>query len=589
MMKQVKFRMPLRMLALVCGLILSVGAFAQQITVNGNVKDATGEPIIGATVRLAGQAGGTVTDFDGNFILKAQKGAEITVSYVGYKEAKVAAAENVTVTLEDDSQMLENVVVIGYGRARKTDLTGSVTAIKPDDKNHGLNVNAQDMISGKIAGVSVISGDGTPGGGAQIRIRGGSSLKASNDPLIVIDGLAMDNYGVEGLANPLSMVNPNDIESFTVLKDASATAIYGSRASNGVIIITTKKGRSNQKPTFNYSGNVSISAKKKTVDVMDGPTYREFIKNLYGEDSAAYNALGYFDADGNKQYANTDWQDEIFRTAVSTDHNITMSGGLKNMPYRVSLGYTNNQGILKTSNFKRYTGSFSLSPQLLNDHLNLNINGKGMIAKNRYADGGAIGSAVWMDPTKPVTADNDIYNKYFGGYAQWYSKAKFEGAGDWEYTNNGNATANPVALLEQKDEHATSKSLIGNIEADYSVHGLEDLHLHMNAAMYISTGKKDTSISPYSFSNNYSGYTGWNKMDTYNLQLSLYAQYMKDLAKIHHFDIMGGYEWQHFHKKTDWDGYGIVPETNTVNPGALYEAAKETNPVTEYKTENYLV
>ena len=263
MMKQVKFRMPLRMLALVCGLILSVGAFAQQITVNGNVKDATGEPIIGATVRLAGQAGGTVTDFDGNFILKAQKGAEITVSYVGYKEAKVAAAENVTVTLEDDSQMLENVVVIGYGRARKTDLTGSVTAIKPDDKNHGLNVNAQDMISGKIAGVSVISGDGTPGGGAQIRIRGGSSLKASNDPLIVIDGLAMDNYGVEGLANPLSMVNPNDIESFTVLKDASATAIYGSRASNGVIIITTKKGRSNQKPKFNYSGNVSISAKKR--------------------------------------------------------------------------------------------------------------------------------------------------------------------------------------------------------------------------------------------------------------------------------------------------------------------------------------
>ena len=368
MMKQVNIRIPLRTLALLLGLFLSVGAFAQ-ITVKGHVKDATGEAVIGATIRVVGTQTATVSDFDGNFTLKADQGATISVTFVGYQTANVKAAPNLVVTLKEDAAVLENVVVIGYGRAKKSDLTGSVTAIKPDEKNHGLNVNAQDMIQGKIAGVNITSGDGTPGGGAQIRIRGGSSLNASNDPLIVIDGLAMDNYGVQGLANPLSMVNPNDIESFTVLKDASATAIYGSRASNGVIIITTKKGRSGQKPTFNYNGNVSIANKKKTVDVLDGPGFTEFIKNLYGEGSDAYNELGYLDANGNKQYANTDWQDEIFRTSASTDHNLTMSGGLKNMPYRVSIGYTNNNGIIKSSKFERYTGSFNLSPSLLKDHL----------------------------------------------------------------------------------------------------------------------------------------------------------------------------------------------------------------------------
>ena len=586
-MKQVNIQIPVRLLVLLCGLFLSMGAFAQ-INVKGHVKDSSGEPIIGATVRVVGTQAATVSDFDGNFTINAAQGASLSVSYVGYQTATVKVAANVVITLQDDAAVLENVVVIGYGRAKKSDLTGSVTAIKPDDKNHGLNVNAQDMISGKIAGVNVTSGDGTPGGGAQIRIRGGSSLNASNDPLIVIDGLAMDNYGVQGLANPLSMVNPNDIESFTVLKDASATAIYGSRASNGVIIITTKKGRSGQKPTFNYSGNVSVSTKKKTIDVMDGPAYTDFIRNLYGEESTAFKALGYLDADGNKQYANTDWQEEIFRTALSHDHNLTMSGGLKNMPYRVSVGYTNNQGILKTSSFERFTGSFSVSPSLLEDHLKFNINGKGMVAKNHYADGGAVGGAVWMDPTKPVTANNAIYNDYFGGYSQWYSKAKYEGASNWEYTKNSNATSNPIALLDQKNDRATSKSLIGNIETDYTVHGFEDLHLHMNAAMDVSSGKQENDVSRYSATNNYYGYTGWNTMDTYNLQLSLYAQYMKEINKDNHFDIMGGYEWQHFHKKTDWYGYGMIPDDNTVNPGGKQDAPAETQ-ITKSETENYLV
>ena len=583
-MKQLIIRTPLRMFVLMLGLFLSVGAFAQ-IDVKGHVKDALGEPIIGATIRVVGTQTATVSDFDGNFQLKADQGANISVTYVGYQTATVKAAPNLVVTLQDDAALLENVVVIGYGRAKKTDLTGSVTAIKPDDKNHGLNINAQDMISGKIAGVAVTPGDGTPGGGAQIRIRGGSSLNASNDPLIVIDGLAMDNYGVQGLANPLSMVNPNDIESFTVLKDASATAIYGSRASNGVIIITTKKGRSGQKPTFNYSGNVSISTKKKTTDVLDGPGLMSYIKNLYGEDSDAYRELGYLDANGNKQYANTDWQDEIFQTAVSNDHNITMSGGLKNMPYRLSLGATSQNGILKTSNFTRYTASFNISPSLLKDHLKLNINGKGMYAKNPYADG-VVGAAISMDPTKAVTGSNDIDQDYFGGYVQSYTTASYEGGGSWLYMPKG--TSNPVASLYQVNNRARSKSLLGNVEVDYAIHGFEDLHLHANAAMDLSTGKQNTTRSPLSPSAYYYGSDGWNTKDSYNLQLSLYAQYMKDFLKVHHFDIMAGYEWQHFHVKTDWYSHGTVPASNTTNPGAYYNEPAEDQ-VTLYESENYLV
>ena len=251
-MKQLNIQTPFRMFVLLLGLFLSVGAFAQ-IDVKGHVKDAQGEPIIGATVRVANTQVATVTDFDGNFALKANQGADIAISYIGYQTQTVKAAPNLEITLQDDQALLNEVVVIGYGVARKTDLTGSVTAIKPDEKNHGLQVSAQDMIQGKIAGVNVNSTSGEPGGSSQIRIRGGSSLNANNNPLIVIDGMAMDANSTKGMSNPLSLVNPNDIESFTVLKDASATAIYGSRGSNGVIVITTKRGRRNQEPHFNYN------------------------------------------------------------------------------------------------------------------------------------------------------------------------------------------------------------------------------------------------------------------------------------------------------------------------------------------------
>ena len=411
-MKQVNIRIPKRILALFCGLILSLGAFAQQITVNGHVKDATGEDVIGATVRVVGQDGGTVTDFDGNFSLKANPGDKIEIHLHGLSECHGGdAAPNVDIMLQDDAaQTLNEVVVIGYGVAKKSDLTGSVTALKPDTKNKGVVVNPQDMMQGKIAGVNVTSGDGTPGGGATIRIRGGSSLNASNDPLIVIDGVPMDNSGVKGLANPLSMINPQDIESFNVLKDASATAIYGSRGSNGVIIITTKKGRKGQKPSISYAGSATVSLNKNTLDVMDGNEYRSFIKNIWGEKSEAYAALG---------TANTDWQKEIYRTGISHDHNVTVAGAAANLPYRLSLGYTGQEGTLKNSDFQRVTAALNLNPSILDDHLTMNLNAKGMFAKSDYANSGAVGAPFRMDPTQDPYAFTSPYHKnLLGGQQQ---------------------------------------------------------------------------------------------------------------------------------------------------------------------------
>ena len=555
-MKQVNLRIYRMILPLLMGLFLSVGVYAQNITVKGHVKDAMGEVIGANVVEKGNTSNGTITDLDGNFTLSVPKGATLVVSFIGYQTQEVAAAPSVIITLKDDAELLSEVVVIGYGRAKKNDLTGSVTAIKPDEMNKGLQVSAQDMITGKIAGVNVQNSGGEPGGGASIRIRGGSSLNASNDPLIVIDGLAMDNYGMQGMSNPLNLVNPNDIESFTVLKDASATAIYGSRASNGVIIITTKKGRKNMKPTISYNGNVSVSTVTNKLDVLSANEFMNFIKNKSGlegadwEASDYYKNMGYwsaYNADGTPAdgaqhlFADTDWQDEIYRTAIATDHNITLTGAYKNLPYRVSLGYTKQQGILKTSDFERYTASVSLNPTFLNDHLTVNFNAKGMYSNTTYANTSAIGAASEMDPTKPVMIDSEFYNKNFGGYFQ-YSSPVDRGDDEWKYSINSLSTRNPMAYLNTTSDKGKGKELTGNIELDYKIHGLEDLHLHVNAGMDLKSGKSDKYYSRYNYDNYYYGSQGWNTQDTYNLSLNMYAQYTKDFGKNHHLDVMGGYE-----------------------------------------------
>ena len=597
-MKQVNIRNPFRMLVLLLGLFLSVGAFAQ-IDVKGHVKDAQGEPVIGATVRVVGTQTATVTDFDGNFALKANQGADITVTYVGYQEATVKAAPNLVITLREDAAVLNEVVVIGYGQVKKSDLTGSVTAMRPDSKNKGVVVNPQDMIAGKVAGVNITSNDGAPGSGAMIRIRGGSSLNASNDPLIVIDGLAMDNEGVKGLSNPLSMINPADIESFNVLKDASATAIYGSRGSNGVIIITTKKGRKGAlAPQISYSGSLTISNNKKTLEVMDGDEYRAFITKMYGAGSIPVSALG---------TANTNWQDEIFRTAISHDHNVTVAGAVKNLPYRVSVGYTGQQGTLKTSDFKRVTASLNLNPSFFNDHLTMNLNAKGMYAETQYADGGAVGAAVYYDPTQDPHAFTSEYHKQmlgsdydktlsnFGGYFQWPAVANYDGDTSWPYGYNSTASiANPLSLLYGRDQHARSRSFIGSADIDYKVHGFEDLRLHLTLGADISKGIETTNNERWYTGSWYYGSNGDETILKRNHQLSAYAQYYKDFAKIHHFDIMGGYEWQHFWRDQKNDYVGTYPSTSPkwTDPSTspLGDAVNE-RPHTPYhfRTDSYLV
>ena len=546
-------------------LLLSFGmvAFAQ-MAVTGTVTDAAnGEPIIGASVLEVGTTNGTITDWDGNFSLNVQNGAQLQVSYMGYKTQTVAAQAVVKVMLGEDSELLDEVVVVGYGVVKKGDATGSVTAIKPDDMNKGLVTNAQDMLQGKIAGVNVVPADGTPGGGAAITIRGGASLNASNAPLIVIDGLAMDNNGIQGVSNPLSMVNPSDIETFTVLKDASATAIYGSRASNGVILITTKKGAKGSKPKVSYNGNVSFGTLTNRLETLTGDEIRAYASGL-GHDAGKMALLG---------TENTNWQDQIYRTAISTDHNVSISGGTKNMPYRASIGYTLNNGTIKTSQMQRVTASFSLAPSFLDNHLNFNINGKGMYIYNRYADGGVVGAALSMDPTMPVyggaknaagewlSSDDDI-NNFFGGYYQ-RTKAATYGDPAWSVTKNAQTTANPVATLNQRNCRSNAGSFVGNVEADYQIHGFEDLRIHANFGADYSYGKSNTTISDQSYSNHYYGYDGYEKKYKYNLQFSAYVQYYKDFTDDQHFDVMIGYENQYFYNKYTTDGAGKYQLTNS--------------------------
>ena len=568
------------------GLFLSVSAFAQS-TITGQVKDATGEPVIGASVLINGTSNGTVTDLDGNFSISVQPGATLTISYIGFQKQQVAAANGMVITLqEDQAQQMNEVVVIGYGAVKKSDLTGSVTALKPDSKNKGLVVNAQDMLAGKVAGVSVTSDGGTPGGGANIRIRGGSSLNASNNPLIVIDGVAMDQTGIKGVSNPLSLVNPQDIESFNVLKDASATAIYGSRGSNGVIIITTKKGRRGLQ--VSYNGSFTVSRNSKNLDVLSADEYRSLIAKKFGTD------LYTLDSNGNKVptaysrlgSANTNWQNEIFRTALSHDHNVAVSGQIGDwLPYRVSAGYTNQQGIIKTSNFERFTGALTLSPSFLNDHLKVTLNAKGMWTKNRYADGEAIKAARQFDPTQPVYASG--YDN-FGGYYQWLDDGTALNDSSWPKTYYSLATKNPVSILNLKNDRAISRDFLGSADVDYKVHGFEDLRFHVTAGVDVAKGRQVTDVDPASPQAIYYGSYGWESQLKRNMQLSAYAQYYHDFndkAK-NHFDIMAGYEWAHFWHNTNNAYWSYYPTTN----GDATLAGKQRNYAPYYyATENYLV
>ncbi len=540
----------------------------------GTITDESGQPLIGVTVMESGSTKGTATNENGSFtLLVSSQNAEISFSYVGYTNLTFKASDvPAIVQMGEEATNLNEVVVIGYGAVRKNDVTGSVTAIRPDKLNKGLAVNPQDMLQGRIAGVSVTSSNGTPGGAATIRIRGGSSLNASNDPLVVIDGLPVDNSSVKGVANPLALINPNDIETFTVLKDASATAIYGSRASNGVILITTKRGVVGSKPVFSYSGNASVSFMAKRIEVMDAA---ELIQ--YSKDLKVY--------DENKSYlgtSNTDWQDEIYRSAFSTDHSFSIAGGYKNIPYRVGLGYTYQDGTLKTSNMQRGTTSVTVNPTFFDKHLTFNITGKAMYITNRWADNGAVGAALGMDPTQSVY-DNSEAGKNYGGYFQRTNPFTIDPA--WPTTFNTQAIGNPVATLELKDDRSKTYELVGNFQAAYKVHGLEDLTLNASLAAEYGHGTQHTKISPYSSSNHYYGWDGTDTKERYNILFNVFAQYSKDIKDDFHLDIMAGYEYQHMLlERGNMDGWGTFPATNPTTPNARYNEKHE-----QYAHQKYLL
>ncbi len=565
---------------LIClmGILSFTTAYAQggsAGTISGNVKDAQGEAIIGASVTVKGATTGTVTDLDGNFQIKASAGNTLVITYVGYKAQEVAVGNqrNISVVMHDDTELLNEVVVIGYGSVKKNDATGSVVAIKIDDKDKGYATTAQDLLAGKIAGVSVTSAGGRPGDGASIRIRGGASLLASNDPLVIIDGVIMSN-DLPGSSNVLSMVNPADIETFTVLKDASATAIYGSRASNGVILISTKKGTGGQMKV-SYNGSFSLTTRRNSVDLLTGDEYRDYIKTRFlGDDN-------YTKVTSKLGDQNTDWQDEIYQTAFSTDHNVSVYGGIgKHLPFRSSVGYTDENGILKTSQMQRVTASLSLTPSFFDDHLKLNINGKGMYSKTRFADTGAIGSAISFDPTQPVKNGS-----MWGGYYTWTTDAgKLAPI----------AGKNPMAILEMQDNTADVRNFIGNVQADYKLHFFPDLKLNLNLAMDVATTDGTDYKDPFNPTVYQEDPTkGGSRKNFENFRnnqlMEFYAQYTKDVASIKSkFDVMGGYSWQHNKKTSDEDLWYVSKEDNS-NLGPI-NANVDGSPKDAYDfKENYLI
>lgn len=546
---------------LLLGFLLSAGFGYAQKSVSGTVTDETGAALPGASVSVKGTTIGTMTDDSGQYSLQAPDDATTLIfSYIGMQTVeKEITGSNVSCTLEPMSSELDEIVVIGYGQVKKEDATGSVTAVSSEDFNQGSITNPMDLISGKTAGVQITSNGGAPGSGSTIRIRGGSSLSASNDPLIVIDGVPIDNTGVAGMRNPLNTINPNDIESFTVLKDASSTAIYGSRASNGVIIITTKKGKLGAPLKVSYNGNVSMSMLTAKTEVLSADEYRNVIADTYGAESPQAAILG---------TANTDWQSEIFQNAISHQHNVSLSGSAGLLPYRVSVAYSDMEGILKTGTLDRYTGALSLTPSLLNKHLNVNFNVKGMKIANKFADGGAVGSAVRFDPTQPVMDEGNGFGDYFA----------------WT-TGEGNpitiAPANPVALLNQRENISDVYRVLGNLQLDYKMHFLPELRANVNLAYDYSQSDgtntvPDIAAFDYDPSGATSGYNSVYDETKGNELLEAYLNYTKDLDGIDsRLDLMGGYSWQHIHRKGSNFATNYVGDNDTTN--------------TDYNTEYFLL
>ena len=561
------------MFKILLGLFLLIPylGFSQQTEVEGTVKDAkTGEPLPGVTILEKGTNNGTTTDTEGEYEITVPADAILEFSFVGYqaKEIPVDGRTQISVELSQKVEELDEVVVIGYGQVEEGDATGSVSKLSSEDFQKGAITSPQKLLQGKTAGVQVTTGGGAPGSGTQIRIRGASSLTASSDPLIVIDGVPMSSEGVSGMRNPLNSVNPSDIEDITVLKDASATAIYGSRATNGVILIETKSGKTGQDLTVNYQGKVSVNTPANTIDVLDADEFSNLIEEQY---PGSTDLLG---------EADTDWQDKIFRNAIRHDHNLSVTGAYKNLPYRASVGYSDEQGILKTSNLDRTTMALKLTPSFFDDHLNVKVDMKGVRINNRFADNGAIGSAVSFDPTKPV---NDPDSPYGGYYT-------------WTQTGNDNpntiAPNNPVALLEQRENESTVNRAIGNLKLDYQLHFFPDITATLKMGYDYSDSEGTDFIDrdaawvynpdPSTTSGSETEYSQEKKHEL----LDFYLQYDKDIPSIEsNVNVMGGYSYEHFWQKNFNKSMSLAP-----HPDSSSTMQRDTTTAPDYyKTEHYLV
>ena len=522
--------------------------YAQQITVKGTVKDGSGQPLMGASVLVKGTSHGTAADFDGNFELKVDKGVTLVVSSVGYKSREVAAkAGTMNIVLQEDTQQLEDVVVIGYGAIKKKDLTGSVNLVTDKDFNKAPSVNADQLIQGKIAGVQMASTGGAPGEGQVIRIRGNGSLSLTSNPLIVIDGVPMNDGGVGGSRSIFNSINPEDIESMTVLKDASSTAIFGSRAANGVIMITTKKGKANQDLKISFNTSIALQDVNKYVDVMNANQFRQTVKGL--NNPAAEALLG---------NADTNWQKEIYQTAPMSNSTLVLSGAYKTLPYRVSVGHSYADGILRTDNFKRTNAKISLNPTFFDKSLKLELNANGTYMQNRFANKDAIGAAVEYDPTQSV----------FGGLA------KYGGYHAWVNPNNGSrydlAPNNPMAMLKFLDDSSKVYRFIGNAKVDYTLPFFKDITASVNVGIDYSKGEGD-KITDRRMPTSTPGFDGAKTTYTNkatNKLFDAYINYMKDIKETHNIGLMVGHSYQSFefdNNSTDYS-YFTNPGDNKIVP-----------------------
>lgn len=554
----------LRSMVVMLTLLLYHGlTFGQAQTVTGTVTDAaTKEPMPGVSVILKGTTIGTITDQSGKYSIKTQSSGDLLVfSFVGYETIETPVNGRLTINVEMavSTKVIDEVVVIGYGTVKKTDLTASVSSVNTKDFNKGAITSPQELLVGKAAGVVITTGSGAPGAGATIRIRGGSSLNASNDPLIIIDGIPIDNNNVSGSSNLLSFLNPNDIETVTILKDAASASIYGSRASNGVILITTKRAKEGAPLKVSYNVNTSLSSAIKFIDVYSGDEVRQIAyenRNLYGADKLLL--LG---------SENTNWQKELFRTAFSQDHSIAVSGSARNLPYQATIGYTNQSGIMKNTDMQRATGSITLNPSFLDNTLNITVNAKGMSTKHNFGDEGALGSALNMDPTQPIYDNNPLSKGYY----------------QWENYGANLGTPNPVQQLMDVDNKSDVFRFIGSFQVNYKLPYVEGLQANLNMATDYNKGEGHNNrpyYSPNTLRGQYLGrLSDYNSTNRNNL-LDFYLNYNKELGFLNsRIDATAGYSWQHFEREGE-----SLTRSQLVTPLWPYKEEKSS-----YITENYLV